>query len=57
MAKKQSFGDKVLKQKAQVKRMAKIVFAQKKENGHHSFRTKMVDVSDVKAELAAAKQG
>ena len=57
MAKKQSFGDKVLKQKAQVKRMARIVFAKKKENGHHSFRSKMVDVSDVKAELAAAKQG
>ncbi len=57
MAKKQSFGDKVLRHKADVKRMARIVFAKKKENGHHSFRSKMVDVSDVKAELAAAKQG
>jgi hypothetical protein len=56
MAKKQSFGDKVLRQKAEAKRMAKIVIAEKKENGHHSFRSKMVDLSDVKAELAAAKK-
>jgi hypothetical protein len=56
MAKKQSFGDKVLRQKAEAKRMAKIVFAEKKDNGHHSFRSKMVDVNDVKAELAAAKK-
>ena len=56
MAKKQSFGDKVLRQKADAKKMAKIIFAEKKDNGHHSFRSKMVDVSDVKAELAAAKK-
>jgi hypothetical protein len=57
MAKKQSFGDKVLRQKAEAKRMAKIVFAEKKANGHHSFKSKMVNASDVKAELAAAKNG
>ncbi len=55
MAKKQSFGDKVLRQKAEAKRMAKIVLAERKENGHYSFRSKMVDVNDVKQELAAAR--
>ena len=55
MAKKQSFGDKVLRQKRETKRMAKIVISEKKENGHYSFRSKMVDVNDVKQELAAAR--
>ena len=32
-----------------------IVVAERKENGHIRFRAKMVDVSDVKAELKAAK--
>ena len=57
MAKKQTFGDKVLRQRAEAKRMAKIVFAEKKANGHHSFRSKMVNVNDVKEELAAARKG
>jgi hypothetical protein len=55
MAKKQSFGDKVLRQKQEAKRMAKIVVAERKANGHFSFRSKMVDVSDVKEELKAAR--
>jgi len=55
MAKKQSFGDKVLRQKREAKRMAKIVVSEKKENGQYRFRTKMVDMNDVKAELAAAR--
>jgi len=55
MAKKQSFGDKVLKQKAEAKKMAKMVIAEKKENGQYSFRHKMVNVNDVAAELSAAK--
>jgi hypothetical protein len=55
MAKKQSFGDKVLRQKRDVKRMAKIVFSEKKDNGQYRFRTKMVDVNSVKEELAAAR--
>ncbi|MBO6574574.1 MAG: hypothetical protein JJ896_04105 [Rhodothermales bacterium] len=55
MAKKQSFGDKVLRQKAEAKRMAKVVVAERKENGHIRFRAKMVDVNDVKEELKAAK--
>jgi hypothetical protein len=55
MAKKQSFGDKVLRQKMEAKRMAKIVVAERKENGHIRFRTKMVDITTVKAELKAAQ--
>ena len=55
MAKKQSFGDKVMRQRAEAKRMAKIVVAERKENGHIRFRAKMVDVATVKEELAAAK--
>lgn len=56
MAKKQSFGDKVLKAKAEAKRMAKIVVAEKKANGHYSFKHKMVDANDVKDELAALRK-
>ena len=55
MAKKQSFGDKVLRSKRDAKRMAKMVIAEKKENGQYRFKTKMVDAANVKAELAAAK--
>lgn len=55
MAKKQTFGDKVLRQRAEAKRMAKIVVAERKENGAYSFRSKMVNVNDVKEELKAAK--
>jgi len=55
MAKKQSFGDKVLRQKADIKKMAKIVIAKRNPNGHFSFRSKMVDANDVKEELKAAR--
>ncbi len=55
MAKKQTFGDKVLAQKRDAKKMAKLVIAEKKENGQYSYRHKMVDASDVQSELAAAK--
>ena len=57
MAKKQSFGDKVLKQKAESKRLAKIVVAERKENGHIRFRSKMVEIANLKEELKAAQQG
>lgn len=55
MAKKQSFGDKVLRQKAEAKRMAKIVVAERKDNGHIRFRAKMIDQSNLAEELKAAK--
>ncbi len=55
MAKKQSFGDKVLRQKADSKKMAKVVLAEKKANGQYSFRHKMVHVDNVQDELKEAK--
>jgi hypothetical protein len=55
MAKKQSFGDKVLAQKREAKKLAKIVVAEKKPNGHYSYKHKMVHVDDLQSELAAAK--
>jgi hypothetical protein len=55
MAKKQSFGDKVLKQKADAKKMAKVVVAEKKENGQFRFRSKMVHVDTLQDELNAAR--
>mgnify|MGYP006270309153 CR=1 FL=1 len=38
------------------RKMARIVVAEKKENGHYSFRQKMVPLDDVQSELKAAKQ-
>jgi hypothetical protein len=35
--------------------MAKIVVAEKKENGQYSFRQKMVPVENVQAEMKAAR--
>ena len=55
MAKKQSFGDKVLRQKAEAKKMVKVIVASKKQNGHFCFVSKMVQQEDVAAELKAAK--
>lgn len=55
MAKRQTFGDKVRKQRASVKKMAKLIIAEKKENGHYSYRQKMVSIDDLQAELTAAK--
>ena len=40
---------------ADAKQMAKIIVASKKQNGYYEFRTKMVEASQVKDELAAAK--
>lgn len=55
MAKKQAFGDKVLKQKAEAKKMAKVVLSERKANGQYSFRHKMVHVDDLQNELKEAK--
>jgi hypothetical protein len=55
MAKKQAFGDKVLKQKAESKKMAKIVVAERKENGQFRFRSKIVHVDTLQDELKAAR--
>lgn len=55
MAKKQTFGDKVLKSRAEAKKMAKIVVATKKENGHYSFQQRIVEADRVKEEIKAAR--
>ncbi len=54
MAKKQTFGEKVRKQKEERRLMAKVVVAEKKPNGQYRFREKMVAIDDVQAELKAA---
>ena len=55
MAKKQSFGDKVLKRKRQQKQMARLVISEKKANGQIRFREKMVPKSDVPQVLQAMR--
>ncbi len=54
MAKKQTFGEKVRKQKEERRLMAKVVVAEKKPNGQDRFREKMVALDDVQSELKAA---
>lgn len=56
MAKKQSFGDKIKRQREQGRQMAKVVSAEKKPNGQYRFKQKMVHVDDVQDELKAAKK-
>ncbi len=56
MAKAQTFGDKVRKTRATSRQMAKIVAAEKKANGHYSFRARMVSVDAVQDALNAAKK-
>ncbi len=56
MAKKQSFGDKVLRQKAEAKKMAKVIVSTKKENGHYSFQQRMIEASDVRSFVAESKK-
>jgi len=56
MAKKQSFGDKVLRQKAEAKKMARIVVAERKDNGQFRFRSKMVHQDTLQEEIRAARQ-
>ena len=55
MAKKQSFGDKVRRSKAESRKMAKMIVAVKKDNGHYSFQQRMVDAESVKDEIKAAR--
>ena len=40
---------------ADAKQMAKVIIASKKQNGHFEFRSKMVETSQVEAELKAAR--
>ena len=56
MAKKQTFGEKVKKQREAGRQMVKMVVAEKKPNGQYRYKQKMVRVDDVPSELQAAKQ-
>jgi len=55
MAKKQSFGDKVKRRSLEARRMAQVVVAEKKQNGHIRFKSKMIDADSVQAEIKAAR--
>ena len=56
MAKKVSKNQRTNRgQNTQAKNMAKIVVAEKKENGQYSFRQKMVTLDSVQDELKAAR--
>jgi hypothetical protein len=56
MAKKVSKNQRTDRSKNTVaNRMAKIVIAEKKENGQYRFKSKMVQVDDVQNELKAAQ--
>lgn len=55
MAKKQTFGDKLKRQGKDTKRMAQLVTAEKKGNGHYRFKSKMVNAESVRAEIKAAR--
>jgi len=56
MAKKVSKNQRTGRGKgAESVKMAKVVVAEKKENGHYSFRQKMVPLDQVQSELNAAR--
>lgn len=56
MAKKsQSFADKVARHGGESRKMAKLVIAEKKPNGHFSFRTRMVPADDISSAIKKAK--
>jgi hypothetical protein len=55
MAKSQSFADKVARHGGSSRKLARLVIAVKKENGHFSFKSRMVDSEDVKQELQKFK--
>lgn len=48
MAKKQSFGEDVLRAKASQRRMAKVVISTKNESGKYSYKEVMVEQDNVK---------
>ena len=53
MAKAQSFGDKVRKRRATVRKMVRLVVAEKKSNGQYRYREVMVEEKDVDTQLKA----
>ncbi len=55
MAKKVSKNQRTNRGNVEQKQMAKVILAVKKQNGHHEFRQKMVETSQVQDELKAAR--
>ena len=56
MAKKVSKNQRTNRlQNSQANRMAKIVVATKKDNGHYSFNQRMVNLDNVQEEIKAAR--
>ncbi len=55
MAKKVSKNQRTNRGAGDAKQMAKIIVASKKQNGHFEFRSRMVEVGQVDAELKAAR--
>lgn len=55
MAKKVSKNQRTNRGQVEVKQMAKIIVASKKQNGQFEFRSKMVEASAVQDELKAAQ--
>jgi hypothetical protein len=55
MAKKVSKNQRTNRGGGDTKQMAKIIVAMKKQNGNYEFRSRMVETSQVEAELKAAR--
>jgi hypothetical protein len=55
MAKKQTFGDKVLAAKLAQRKMAKVIIAEKSPKGTTSYREATIDVDKVNDYINAAK--
>ncbi|MFU8859145.1 MAG: DUF4295 family protein [Cyclonatronaceae bacterium] len=52
MAKKQTFGDKVLAAKLAQRKMAKVIVSSKSDNGIYKFRESVVDAEKVNEFIA-----
>ncbi|MDX1671244.1 MAG: DUF4295 family protein [Balneolaceae bacterium] len=56
MAKKQSFGEQALKQKASHRKMAKVIISTKSPRGKVAFRESMIDQEEVRQFIQDKKQ-
>lgn len=56
MAKKQSFGEQALKQKAAHRKMAKVIISTKSPRGKVAFRESMIDQEDVREFIQENKE-
>lgn len=56
MAKKQTFGSEALAAKASARKMAKVVIANRKEDGKYSYSESMIDQENVKDFISKNKE-